>query len=151
MPYQGARRQPSINNEQQLREKLRKIYALFEGASTSGERSAAAAAIKRVRESLAAIAATEEAVEFRFTLSDRWQRRLLSALCRRYGLQPYRYKRQRYTTVMLRAPRSFVDKTLWPEYLQLKNALDAYLNAATERIIRDEVYRDAEEAPERAR
>ena len=140
-----------MNNEQQLREKLRKIYALFEGASTSGERSAAAAAIKRVRESLAAIAATEEAVEFRFTLSDRWQRRLLSALCRRYGLQPYRYKRQRYTTVMLRAPRSFVDKTLWPEYLQLKNALDAYLNAATERIIRDEVYRDAEEAPERAR
>ena len=140
-----------MNNEQQLREKLRKIYALFEGASTSGERSAVAAAIKRVRESLAAIAATEEAVEFRFTLSDRWQRRLLSALCRRYGLQPYRYKRQRYTTVMLRAPRSFVDKTLWPEYLQLKNALDAYLNAATERIIRDEVYRDAEEAPERAR
>ena len=66
-------------------------------------------------------------------------------------MQPYRYKRQRYTTVMLRAPRSFVDKTLWPEYLQLKNALDAYLNAATERIIRDEVYRDAEEAPERAR
>ena len=140
-----------MNNEQQLREKLRKIQALFEGAATSGERRAAAAAIKRVRKSLAALAATEEAFEFRFTLPDRWQRRLLSALCRRYGLQPYRYKRQRYTTVMLRAPRSFVDRTLWPEYVQLRNALDAYLNAATERIIREEVYRDTGEAPERAR
>ena len=123
---------------------------MFEGASTTGERTAAAA-IKRVKESLAALAATEEAVEFRFTLPDRWQRRLLSALCRRYGLQPYRYKRQRHTTVMLRAPASFINKTLWPEYLQLKNALDAYLNAATDRIIRDAVYRDTEEAPERPR
>ena len=31
-------------------------------------------------------------------------------------------------------PRSFVDNTLWPEYLQLKDALDEYLSEATERI-----------------
>jgi hypothetical protein len=83
-----------------------------------------------------------------FTLPDRWQRRLFSALCRRYGLEPYRYKRQRFTTVMVRAPKSFVTETLWPEYLELKGALDAYLNEATERIIRDEVYRDDGEARE---
>ncbi len=52
---------------------------------------------------------------------------------------------------MLRVPRSFLDKTLWPEYLQLKDALDEYLNEATERIIREEVHRDTAEAPERAR
>ena len=57
---------------------------------------------------------------------------------------------QRYTTVVVRVPRSFVDKTLWPEYLQLKNALNEYLTEATERIIREEVYRDTREAPERA-
>ena len=51
---------------------------------------------------------------------------------------------------MVRAPRSFVDKTLWPEYLELQAALHSYLNEATERIIRDEVYRDADEAKERA-
>jgi hypothetical protein len=83
------------------------------------------------------------------SLSDRWQRRLFSALCRRYGLQPYRYKRQRYTTVIVKAPRSFIDKTLWPEYVQLRKALDEYLNEATDRIIREEVFRDAAEAPER--
>jgi len=25
---------------------------------------------------------------------------------------------------MVRVPRSFVDKTLWPDYLQIKKALD---------------------------
>jgi hypothetical protein len=139
-----------MTSEQELREKLRKISALFEGATTIGERSAAAAAIDRVRKALAAIVKTEQPLEMQFTLPDRWQRRLFSALCRRYGLEPYRYKRQRYTTVMVRVPRSFVDKTLWPEYLQLKGALDEYLNEATERIIREEVHRDAREAHERS-
>jgi hypothetical protein len=139
-----------MTSEKQLREKLRKISALFNGAATQGERNAAAAAIERVKKLLAKTQAIEQPIEFQFSLPDRWQRRLLSALCRRYGLEPYRYKRQRYTTVMLRVPRSFLDKTLWPEYMQLKNALDEYLNEATERIIREEVYRDTAEARERA-
>jgi hypothetical protein len=83
-------------------------------------------------------------------MADQWQRRLFLALCRRYGLEPYRYRGQRYTTVVLRAPRSFIDQTLWPEYLELQGALHAYLNEATERIIREEVFGDADEAAERA-
>ena len=38
--------------ESQLREKLRKIEALFAGAGTEGERLAADAALERVRERL---------------------------------------------------------------------------------------------------
>ena len=72
-----------------------------------------------------------------------------SALCRRYGLEPFRYKRQRYTTVVVRAPKTFVNRTLWPEYLQLKDALDRYLNQATDRIIREEVYGDIDEGKAR--
>ncbi|MBI5282095.1 MAG: hypothetical protein HY858_10465 [Candidatus Solibacter usitatus] len=136
--------------EHKLRERLRKIAALFEGASTDGERSAAAAAIERVRATLAQLERTEWPEELQFSLPDRWRRRLFSALCRRYGLQPYRYKRQRHTTLMLKVPRSFLDKTLWPEYLELKQALDEYLNEATERIIREEVFGDTQEAGERA-
>ena len=139
-----------VTTEQQLREKLRKITALFEGAATSGERQAAAAAMERLRQSLHAAAKTQPLPETKFSLADQWQRRLFTALCRRYGLEPYRYKGQRYTTVMVRAPRSFVDSTLWPAYLELQQALHSYLNEATERIIRDEVYRDAGEAAERA-
>jgi len=138
-----------VTNEQQLREKLRKIAALFEGAATSGERQAAAAAMERLRQALDAAVRTQPLPETKFSLADQWQRRLFTALCRRYGLEPYRYKRQRYTTVMVRAPRSFVDNTLWPEYLELQAALHSWLNQATDRIIREEVHRDAGEAAER--
>ena len=48
-----------MTTEQQLREKLRKIAALFEGAKTPGERDAAAAAIRRVKEALAVVTRTE--------------------------------------------------------------------------------------------
>ncbi len=139
-----------MTTEQQLRERLRKITALFEGAATAGERQAAAAAIDRIRQALRNAVKTEPLPETKFSMADRWQRRLFSALCRRYGLEPYRYKRQRHTTVMVRAPRSFVENTLWPEYLDLQSALDAYLNEATERIIREEVFTDARDAAEHA-
>jgi hypothetical protein len=138
-----------VITEQQLREKLRKITALFEGAATSGERQAAAAAIERLRKGLNPAAQTQPLPETKFSMADQWQRRLFTALCRRYGLEPYRYKGQRHTTVVIRAPRSFVDNTLWPEYIELQSALHAYLNEATERIIREEVYGDAGEAAER--
>ena len=139
-----------MTGEQQLRDKLRKITALFEGAATDGEREAAAAAIERVRLALRAAVKTQPLPETKFSMADQWQRRLLSALCRRYGLEPYRYKGQRYTTIMVRAPRAFIENTLWPEYLELEKALHSYLNQATERIIREEVYRDTGEASERA-
>lgn len=139
-----------MTTEQQLRDRLRKISALFEGATTIGERNAAAAAIERVKLALASTIRVEQPTEFQFTMPDRWQRRLFAALCRRYGLEPFRYKRQRYTTVMVRVPKSFVAKTLWPEYIELKAALDEYLNDATERIIREEVFGDAADAKERA-
>ena len=135
--------------EQELRQKLRKIAALFEGATTPGERDAAAAAIDRIRAVLSAAERSEKTVEMNFRLRDRWNRQLFTALCRRYGLKPYRYPRQRYSTVVLRAPASFINGTLWPEFLEIKTALDEYLHEATERIIREEVFGDSEEAEER--
>ena len=150
--------------EEQLRERLRKIAALFEGAQTTGEREAALAAMARVKEALKSAqpeppsarrgvpryAAYEEPlIEMQFSLSDQWQRRLLSALCRRYGLEPFRYRRQRYTTLMLKVKRSFLDRVLWPEYCQLRDALEEYLREATDRIIREEIFNDSSEAQER--
>jgi hypothetical protein len=138
-----------LTTEEELRQKLRKIAALFEGATTPGERDAASAAIDRIRAALSAARQTEQTVEMNFRLPDRWNRRLFVALCRRYGLKPYRYPRQRHSTVVLRAPASFINGTLWPEFLEIENALNAYLHEATERIIREEVFGDSEEAEER--
>lgn len=139
-----------MTTEQELRQKLRKIATLYEGATTAGERDAAAAALGRIRAALSAGEQVERSIEMSFRLPDRWNRRLFLALCRRYGLRPYRYPRQRYSTVVLRAPESFIRKTLLPEFEEISRALNEYLNEATERIIREEVFGDAGEAEEKA-
>src|SRR5215813_5755531 len=131
--------------EQELREKLRRIEALYAGATTAGERVAAAAAMDRIRKRLNETERVEKPEEFKFTLSDGWSRKLFVALCRRYGLSPYRYTRQRHTTVMVRVPRSFVQQTLWPEFQEIQGALEQYLQQATDRIIREEVFGDSGE------
>jgi hypothetical protein len=140
-----------MDDEKQLRERLRKIEALFAGAGTNGERLAAGAAMERIRERLQQAGSAERSLEIKFTFPDSWSRQLFLALCRRYALRPYRYKGQRRTTVMVRAPDSFVQAILWPEFRELDEALRAYLASATERIIRDEVHRDTREAPEEER
>jgi hypothetical protein len=132
----------------QLREKLRKIEALFAGAGTAGERLAAEAARERVRAKIAELERHEPATEIQFSLPDQWSRHLFIALCRRYGLKPYRYPRQRRTTVVVRAPRRFVDEVLWREFSELNTDLQAYLNEVTLKVIREEVYADTSDAQE---
>jgi hypothetical protein len=129
-----------------LREKLRKIEALFSGAGTAGERLAAEAALERVRAKLAELERQDPAVELQFSMPDQWSRHFFIALCRRYGLQPYRYRRQRRTSVMVRAPRRFLDEVLWREFRDLDVDLQAYLMEVTLKVIREEVYADASDA-----
>lgn len=143
-----------MDAEQRLREKLRKIEALFAGAATAGERAAAGAAAERIRRQFAETKSREKAEEFKFSISDPWSRQLFTALCRRYGLRPFRYTRMHRQTVMVHAPASFINGTLWPEFQELSDALSAHLMIITERIIREEVYAttgEADEIPEPAR
>ena len=134
--------------EQSLREKLRKIEALFAGASTDGERVAAGAAADRIRARLGTAAGKEKEIEMKFSISDMWSRQLFVALCRRYGLHPFRYRRMHRQTIIIRAPKSFVDQVLWPEFEELSAALTAYLSGITERVIREEVHGETGEADE---
>ena len=136
---------PCVMQENELLEKLRKVERLHAGAATSGEREAAADAIARIRRRLAEIASTEREIEYKFTLADGWTRRLFIALLRRYGIRPYRYARQRRNTVMARVPRSFVDQTLWPEFLELSQALKSYLEDVTNRVIAEAIHGDTSE------
>lgn len=132
-------------DEAALLEKLRKIEALHEGATTEGERDAAAQAARRIAERLAQERAREPDVELKYTIMDLWSRRLFSALCRRHGLRPYRYARQRRTTLCLRAPRAFQEK-LWKQFGELDDALRKHLDEVTERVIRTAVHNDASDA-----
>jgi hypothetical protein len=69
------------------------------------------------------------------------------ALLRRYDLKPYRYPRQRATTVMVRIPRSFTE-TLWAEFLALDEALRGHLDAVAGRVIAEGIATDTSEAEE---
>ena len=124
-----------FDEEQQLIAKLRKIEALFARPGTDGERRAAENASNRIRARLNALEDVEPAIEFRFSLTDAWSRSLFIAVLRRHGLRPYRYHGQRRTTVMVRVVKTYVDTTLWPEFLQLQTVLHEHFEAVTRRVI----------------
>ncbi len=134
--------------EQALREKLRKIEALFAGAATQGERVAAGAAAERIRDRLGLAAGKEKGIEMTFSISDVWSRQLFVALSRRYGIRPFRYRRMHRQSIIIRAPKSFVEQVLWPEFDELSAALTTYLSEITEKVIREEVHGETGEADE---
>jgi hypothetical protein len=138
----------ALMSENQLREKLRKIEALYAGAKTDGEKAAAGAAADRIRAKFENARKQEEAREFKFSIPDPWSRQLFIALCRRYGIKPFRYRRMHHQTVIVRAPGSFVQKTLWPEYEELSAALTMHLADITTKIIREEVHEATQDAEE---
>lgn len=91
-----------MTTEAELKDKLRKIEALFAGAITAGERGAVQAANDRILTKLRDLEGQEAQIEIKFTLGDNWNKRLFLALCRRDGLKPYRRHGQRRITIMLR-------------------------------------------------
>ena len=135
-----------MDAEDQLREKLRKIEALFAGAATPGEKAAAGAAAERIRERLKKSEGKERPVEVKFSLPDPWSRQMFIALCRRYGIRPYRYPRMRRQSIVVRAPNSFINDVLWPEFEDINEALVEYLADVTDKIIREEVFGETGDA-----
>ena len=66
----------STFDEPRLLEKLRAIEALFAGATTDGERAAAAEARSRIQLRLRSLEVSDPPVEYRFALGDGWSRKL---------------------------------------------------------------------------
>jgi hypothetical protein len=131
-----------------LRERLRKIEALVEGAGTEAERNAAEAAIVRVRAKLEPVPGGSEPEELQFQIADEWSRHLFVALCRRNGVEPYRHSREDRAMVTVRGPRAFVEGVLWRQFTNLDAELRTYLTEVTLKIIREEIHADASDARE---
>lgn len=131
-----------------LRERLKKIEALLEGAGTPAERDAAEAALARVRAKLEGAEPNDEPIEQQFQIADDWSRHLFVALCRRNGLQPFRRTNEDRAIVTVRARRSVLEGALWRQYCSLDAELRSYLNEVSLKIIREEVHADASDAHE---
>lgn len=132
--------------EDQLRERLRKVEALYLGAATDGEREAAEAAFARLKAKLEEASRIDRPEEMKLSFPDHWSVRLFIAMCRRYGLKPYRYPRQRNTTVMVKAPRRFFDAVVWRQFNDVHADLWLYLEQTTERLIRETISADVADA-----
>ena len=60
--------------------------------------------------------------------------------------QAVSFKGQRYTTVMARLSKRFVDETLWPEFQEFSEVLRSYLSEVTDRVVSQVIHEDSSEA-----
>ena len=108
--------------------------------------AAAESAKQRILDRLSLWEQEAPPVEYKFSLGDPWSRKVFVALLRRYGIRPYRYSRQRHTTVMAHVSKKFVDETLWPEFKEISATLRDYLDDVTDRVIARVIHADSSEA-----
>ena len=134
-----------MRQQEDIREKLEKLEALFARGATEGERTAAGAALDRLN-SRFDTGAQEEKVEFQYSLPDVWAVKIFVALCRKHGVQPYRYSRQRRTTVMVNVQKSVFEQTVMAEFEMLHAELVAYFKDTVDHLIAEAMKSDGEDA-----
>ena len=125
-----------MTGDDQLREKLARMEALFRRAGSPGKQAATGAAMDRLRNRLDGpnLDGGPE-TELQFSLPDMWSVRLFVAVCRKYGLRSFRYARQRRTTVMVRARERHFDRVVWAEFSRLQTELQFYFEDVTDHLI----------------
>ena len=126
----------AMTGDEQLREKLAKVEALFRQAGSPKERAAAGEAAERLRGRLGSAAGDGGPdTELRFSPPDMWSVRLFVTVCRKHGLRPFRYARRRRTTVMVRARERSVDSVVWAEFSRLHTELQFYFEDVADHLI----------------
>ena len=125
--------------DKDVQDKLAKLEALFARGATAGERAAAGAARDRLqaRIPLAEDGKGEAETELQYSLPDVWSVRIFVALCRKHDIKPYRYPRQRRTTVMVRVHQPTFESTVGEEFRALHRELTAYFGDIVEHLIAD--------------
>ena len=116
-------------------DKIKKIEALILGATTVGEKIAAISAKQRILDKYPGIEINKQQKEWALRTQDNWHKKLLIALCRKYEIKPYRYARQKYTTVMVKINEEFLNKVLWPEYLEYSKHLEQLMEEIANDLI----------------
>lgn len=127
-----------------IEDRLRKLEALFARGATPGERAAAGAALDRFqsRLDLGGGKTLEPEIELQFSMPDAWALRLFIAICRKHGVKPYRYPRQRRTTVVVRVQQSVFEQTVRAEFQALHHELGTYFREIVDHLISDAMRSD---------
>jgi hypothetical protein len=132
-----------------IRERLEKLEALFARGATAGERAAAGAALERLQARLDLAGPPTETdepeIEVQYSLPDVWAVRLFVALCRKNGVKPYRYPRQRRTTVMVRVRQTEFERTIGAEFRTLHKELTSYFAEMVNHLIANVMKSDGDD------
>lgn len=119
-----------------LIDKLQKIEALYLGATTVGEKAAAAQMMANVQNKLESYRQEEKTTEWTLTVENQFEKRLLKAILAKHGLSAYRYPRQRYTTLKVMSTKTTINTIIWPQYLEMCKVLESYLDEVTSDVIK---------------
>lgn len=118
------------------------------------------AAAERLRQLFASVAsqipATDNSLagpagelsEMLFSLPDVPTRTLFTSLCRRHGVEPYRFRRRISHEMAVRAPKKTLDR-IADEFTTLQNALDETAWALLGHLIEDGLMSDGRDTEER--
>lgn len=117
-----------------LFEKIQKIQALIDRASSDGERQAAELAKQRLHQKI-----NDTPIEYTVRSHSRWEKKLFTAVCKKNGLSPYRYARQKHTTTMVRVSKSVMNEVLWPQYIKYTSLLREMVDGIALDLI-DKIY-----------
>lgn len=137
----------TMRNRDDIRSRLAKIEALFAHGATAGERAAAGAALERLQAQLDKrdYRTREPEVELQYSLPDVWSVRLFVALCRKHGVRPYRYPRQRRTTIMVRVRKHEFETTIATEFQTLHRELARYFEEMVDHLVADVMRSDGDD------
>jgi len=134
----------NMERHEDIQAKLQKLEELFARGATEGERAAAGAALDRFAARLDHVSQEAE-TEIRYSLPDTWAVRIFVALCRKHGVRPYRYPRQRRTTVMVRVQPSAFEQNVLVEFRMLHSELVAYFQDTVDHLIADAMKSDGDD------
>jgi hypothetical protein len=123
-----------MNSEQALVDSFRRIELKHAGLlGTPG--ADASQSRERIVARLRKLADAGDVQEFQCTVKGTWESFLLHSILKRYGIQPYRYRKQRQTTILVRVSKRFMDETLWPIYAAASESLVARFNEIARAIL----------------
>lgn len=129
---------------QNILERIKKVEALINWAKSDWEKNAAMAAKERILKKYPELDIKNNILEYTIKTQDSWHKKLFVAICNKYWVETYRYYRQRYTTVMVKANEVFLNEVLWKEYLEYSKILEELIWWITDEVI-SKIHKEEEE------
>lgn len=129
---------------QDILERIKKVEALIDWAKSVWEKNAAIAARERILKKYPELDIKNNIIEYTIKTQDFWHKKLFVAICRKYNIKPYRYYRQKYTTVTIKINEIFLNEVLWKEYLEYSKILEELVWWITDELI-NKIHEEEEE------